>query len=317
MSTNKETKFGFIGLGQMGLPMARNLARHLSGAGHLSVFDIVVQAMDQIVQEFPDVVSACSSAEEVARQSDVILTMLPEGHHVRSIYIDGPNNLLSTDLSDKFLIDSSTIDTKSSIQIMEQLNASYPSAKFYDAPVSGGVIGAVKGALNFFVGCDESDPNFPIIQNILSIMGKKSIACGGPSLGLTSKICNNYLTGILVLASAETFNMGMRAGLDPKLLAEVIAAGTARNMICESFCPVPNVVPEAPSSRGYKGGFRIPLMLKDLNLAMDVAQAVEANHDLGRVATQTFDTASKDEMYKHLDIGSVFKMIGGRMDEEN
>ncbi|KAJ4002739.1 hypothetical protein NW752_009391 [Fusarium irregulare] len=313
MSSTNATRFGFIGLGQMGLPMASNLARHLSDADHLNVFDISTASMQQISNEFPATVSICSSAKDIAEKADVIFTMLPEGHHVKSVYLDGPNNILSADLSGKHLVECSTIDTEASMRMKKEALALYTTTHFYDAPVSGGVIGAVRGTLTFFVGCSHDDTNLPYLEQILHSMGKKVIPCGGFSLGLTSKICNNYLTGIMMLASAETFNLGIRAGLDPKLLRNVIGAGTAKNMICEAFCPVPNVVPGAPSSAGYKGGFRIPLMLKDLNLAMDLAQKVEAREDLGQVAQNVFDTASKDDQYKDLDIASVFKMIGGNV----
>jgi 3-hydroxyisobutyrate dehydrogenase-like beta-hydroxyacid dehydrogenase len=237
--------------------------------------------------------------------------MLPEGRHVKSVYIDSEYSLSSVDLSGKLLIDCSTIDTATSLSIKESLTKLHPSSQFYDAPVSGGTIGAEKGTISFFVGTTEDDPALPRIQSILSSMGKQIIPCGGHSLGLTAKLCNNYLSGILTIANSEVFNIGMRAGLDPRLLYKVIGAGSSQNTICDKFCPVPNVDPDSPSSHGYRGGFRVPLMLKDFTLAMEMARQVGASTEIGHVGWRTYDTLAKVEEIRDLDVRVVFRHIGG------
>ncbi|GME48646.1 hypothetical protein P154DRAFT_615981 [Neofusicoccum parvum] len=240
--------------------------------------------------------------------------MLPEGSHVRSVYLDAQTGICATDVSHKLLVDSSTIDTATSLQVKDHISKQYPSASFYDAPVSGGVIGAVKGTIAFFLGSADDDPNLPLLREFLGTMGKGVIACGGPSLGLSAKLSNNYLSGIITIATAEAMNMGMRAGIDAKVLANVFAAGTAQNAICDTFNPVPGVCPDAPSSKGYKGGFRVQLMKKDFSLAVDMADRVEARHALGEKGLETFAGASDDPDCKDLDSRVVYRYLGG---EEN
>ena len=200
--------------------------------------------------------------------------MVPEGAHVRAVYLDPQSGICSTDVSDKLLIDCSTIDTATSLAVKDHISRSFPSASFYDSPVSGGVVGAVKGTIAFFLGCAESDPNVERLTHLMSLMGKQIIPCGGPSLGLAAKLSNNYLSGIIAIAVSEAMDMGMRSGLDPRVLAKVYAAGTAQNTISDRFNPVPHVYPEAPSSKGYKEGFKVQLMRKDFSLAVDMAKRV-------------------------------------------
>ncbi|KAJ4245464.1 hypothetical protein NW762_013973 [Fusarium torreyae] len=305
--------YGFIGLGLMGLPMCRNIASKISPCERIRIFDLNETAMADIYDEFPQQIQKCNSPAEVAEGADVIVTMLPEGRHVQSVYISGPRSLSTVSLDGKLLIDCSTIDTATSLNIKDHLNTHFPSASFYDAPVSGGVIGAVKGSISFFVGCDDAtDSNFTNkIHHILRLMGKQIIPCGGPGLGLTSKLCNNYLSGILTIACSETFNIGMRAGLNPKKLYQVLGAGSAQNTICDKFCPVPNVDPNSPSSQGYKGGFRMALMLKDFTLATQMAQRAGAERILGAKGLEMYSLLSQEEDYKDLDVRAMFRYIGG------
>lgn len=174
--------------------------------------------------------------------------MVPEGSHVRAVYLDPNTGVCSTDISDKLLVDCSTIDTATNLEVKEHIAQKFPSASFYDSPVSGGVVGAIKGTIAIFLGCAATDPNFGRLTQLMELMGKQVIPCGGPSLGLAAKLSNNYLSGIIAIACSEAFDMGMRSGLDPRTLAKVYAAGTAQNTICDKFCPVPHVYPDAPSS---------------------------------------------------------------------
>lgn len=242
------------------------------------------------------------------------MSMVPEGSHVKSVYLDKEKGVCASDISNKLVIDCSTIDTATSLLVKDHIASKFPSASFYDAPVSGGVVGAVKGTIAFFLGCSESDPNISRLTELLSLMGKQIIPCGGPSLGLAAKLSNNYLSGIIAIACSEAMDMGMRSGLDPRTLAKVYSAGTAQNAICDRFCPCPGVYPEAPSSNGYQGGFKVQLMRKDFNLAVDMAERVGAKNVLGGVGLETYDGASKDPKCRDLDSRVVYRYLGGNED---
>ncbi|ETI28867.1 hypothetical protein G647_01319 [Cladophialophora carrionii CBS 160.54] len=315
MDLSKISGLGFVGLGAMGLPMAGHLAAKLPENVHLFVYDINQASMDQLHQDYPNRITKCSGAKEVADKSEVILTMLPEGKHVRLVYMEGGSETIcSSDVSGKLLIDCSTIDTASSLAVKNYINEKFPTTSFYDAPVSGGVVGAQKGTIAFFLGCDGNDANLPQVTHLLQLMGKEVIPCGGPSKGLAAKLSNNYLSGIIAIAVSEAMDMGMRSGLDPRVLHKVYGAGTAQNTICDRFCPVPGVYPEAPSSRGYTNGFKVQLMRKDFGLALDMAKRVGAKNVLGEAGYATYDGASNDPRCKDLDSRVVFRYLGGNED---
>jgi 3-hydroxyisobutyrate dehydrogenase-like beta-hydroxyacid dehydrogenase len=240
--------------------------------------------------------------------------MVPEGSHVRSVYLDPDFGVCSTDISKKLIVDCSTIDTATSLAVKDYIAEHFPSAFFYDSPVSGGVVGAVKGTIAFFLGCAESDPNVERLTRLMGLMGKQIIPCGGPSLGLAAKLSNNYLSGVIAIACSEAFDMGMRSGLDPRTLAKVYAAGTAQNTICDKFCPVPHVYPEAPSSDGWKQGFKVQLMRKDFGLAVDMAKRVGSHNVLGEVGLETYDRTAKDPRCRDLDSRVVYRYLGGQED---
>jgi 3-hydroxyisobutyrate dehydrogenase-like beta-hydroxyacid dehydrogenase len=237
--------------------------------------------------------------------------MVPEGSHVRTVYLEPQTGVCSTDISNKLIIDCSTIDTATSLLVKDYIAQNFPTASFYDSPVSGGVVGAVKGTIAFFLGCAEEDPNLKRLEYLASLMGKQIIPCGGPSLGLAAKLSNNYLSGIIAIACSEAMDMGMRSGLDPRTLAKVYAAGTAQNTICDKFCPVPNVYAEAPSTGGYKEGFKVQLMRKDFGLAVDMAKRVGSTNVLGQAGLETYDGASKDPKCRDLDSRVVYRYLGG------
>ncbi|RYP26975.1 hypothetical protein DL767_007838 [Monosporascus sp. MG133] len=222
------------------------------------------------------------------------------GAHVKSVYLDPETGILASlsrtstrPFPDKLLIDSSTIDTATNLHVKERLSPFTTS--FYDAPVSGGVIGAINATIAFFLGSSAADANLTRLTTLLQTMGGKVIPCGGPSLGLAAKLSNNYLSGIITIACSEAMDMGMRAGIDADVLASVFAAGTAQNTICDVFNPVPGVCPKAPSSNGYTGGFRVQLMKKDFGLAMDMARRVGARNALGASGLGVYTAASEAE----------------------
>lgn len=244
--------------------------------------------------------------------------MLPEGAHVKSVYLDSATGIVaalsSSSSTAKLLLDCSTIDTATNLHVKEQLSISSPTTSFYDAPVSGGVIGAVNATMAFFLGCSPSDPNIPRLTALLQTMGGKVIPCGGPSLGLAAKLSNNYLSGIITIACSEAMDMGMRAGIDADVLASVFAAGTAQNAICDVFNPVPGVCPKAPSSNGYQGGFRVQLMRKDIGLAVDMARRLGTRNALGTSGLGVFTAASEAADCKDLDSRVVYRYLGGKED---
>lgn len=242
--------------------------------------------------------------------------MLPEGRHVKTVYLDPDTGILAGLLSSpsgpgKLVIDSSTIDTATSLHVKDQLTASSPDTAFYDAPVSGGVLGAVKGTIAFFLGASRHDPRLPHLVPLLQTMGGKVIPCGGPGLGLAAKLSNNYLSGIITIATSEAMDMGMRSGIDADVLAGVFAAGTAQNAICDGFNPVPRVCPAAPSSHGYEGGFRVQLMRKDMGLAVDMARRIGSRNVLGATGLGVYAAASEAPDCRDRDSRVVFRYIGG------
>ncbi|EXJ79112.1 hypothetical protein A1O3_08613 [Capronia epimyces CBS 606.96] len=317
MDVSKISGLGFIGLGAMGLPMAGHLAAKLPEHIKVFVYDINPASVDQLQQEYPNRIVKGASAKDVADKSDIILTMLPEGKHVRAVYMEGgadADTISASDVSGKLLIDCSTIDTASSLAVKEHMSNKWPTTSFYDAPVSGGVVGAQKGTIAFFLGCDDGDTNLPFLTQLLKLMGQHVITCGGPSKGLAAKLSNNYLSGTIAIAVSEAMDMGMRSGLDPRVLAKVFAAGTGQNTVCDKFCPVPGVVPEAPSSKGYTNGFKVQLMRKDFALALDMAERVGARNVLGPAGLATYDGASNDPRCRDLDSRVVFRYLGGNED---
>ncbi|KAF3007629.1 hypothetical protein E8E13_008342 [Curvularia kusanoi] len=308
---------GFIGLGAMGKPMLEHLANKLPATSQIWVYDVVKSIVDEVCAAYPDKLHKATSPADVAEHSETILTMVPEGSHVRAVYLDPTTGICSTNITSKLLIDCSTIDTATNLTVKSHIQSSSPSTSFYDAPVSGGVVGAIAGTLAIFLGCADSDPNLPRLTLLLATFSGEIIPCGAPSLGLAAKLSNNYLSGIIAIAASEAFDMGMRAGLDPRVLARVYAAGTAQNAICDRFCPVPGVVEGAPSSGGWKRGFKVELMKKDFGLAVEMAGRVGAGNVLGSVGLETYEGAARDPRCRGLDSRVVYRYLGGREDWES
>lgn len=245
---------------------------------------------------------------------EVIFSMVPEGSHVRTVYLASNTGILAGNASGKLLVDCSTIDTATSLEAKDEVHKRFPTASFFDAPVSGGELGAQRGSLTFMLGCSEEDPQLPVLQGLLSMMGTSIVPCGGPSLGLTAKLCNNYCSALIAVATSEAMNIGMRAGMDPRTIQKVFSSSLAQSTVCDKWCPVPGVCPEAPASRGYRGGFKIQLMRKDFGLAIDTAKRLGVTLALGDIGLRTYTDAMNDPKCKDLDSRVVYRYLGGEED---
>lgn len=291
---------GFIGLGNMGAHMARNLM----GAGHkLIVFDVNKQVTDKFKSEGAEV---AASPAEVAAASKDIVTMLPSSPHVRSVYTD-KNGLLSTLQANSLCMDSSTIDQSASIEVSKLVAGK--KSTYVDAPVSGGVLGAQNATLTFMVGGGEEAKTWQRVESWLKLMGKNIVNCGQVGNGQAAKICNNMLLGIEMIGVAETFNLGVRMGLDPKKLASIINTSSGRCWSSDTYNPVPGVIEGVPSGRGYEGGFGSSLMAKDLGLAQNASTLLQAPTPLGSLAHQLYRILSKDPNYGSKDFGVVYQFL--------
>lgn len=274
-------KVGFIGLGNMGAPMALNLLKN----GHsLSVFDLNAEVVRTIVAAGAN---AAASPKAAAIDAEYVITMLPAPQHVRSVLTD-ENGVLAGIAKSATIIDSSTIDPMSA-KAFAQLAATHGNT-FVDAPVSGGTGGAEAGTLTFMVGASASV--FERIKPLLSAMGKNIVRCGETSTGQIAKLCNNLLLGITMAGVSEAMALGEALGIDPKVLGGIINTSTGRCWSSETYNPFPGIVETAPAGRGYTGGFGTDLMLKDLGLANDAAALAHQPLFLGALARQLYQTVS-------------------------
>ena len=246
---------GFIGLGQMGYPMAANLMMNLPKTTDFMVNDHAKSTAARFVKEHGGKIS---TIDEIASKCDTIVTMLPASAHVRQVYL-GSAGLLTKLKKGTMVIDSSTIDVSTVKEVNQALLEK--DVVMLDAPVSGGTGGAQAGTLTFMVGCMSEDI-FTKAQFYLRFMGKNVVYCGQPGSGQIAKICNNMLLGISMIAASEAMNLGVKLGMDPKLLASIINTSSGRCWSTEVYNPCPGVMENVPSSRGYTGGFGISLMAK-------------------------------------------------------
>ena len=291
-------KIGFIGLGNMGLPMAVNLLK----AGHEVIgFDLVQAQIDAFAAAGGKV---AKSANATADAADVVISMLPASRHVEGLYL-GANGLLANANPKTLLIDCSTISPK-----VAQAVATEAKAKGFamvDAPVSGGTAGAQAGTLTFMVGGENSVVE--CIRPILEKMGKNIFHAGGSGAGQTVKVCNNMLLGIQMLGTSEALRLGIANGMDPKVLSDIMSKSSGRNWTLELYNPCPGVMENVPSSKGYAGGFGVDLMLKDMGLAIENAQDLGASVPLGELSRQLYESHSKAGNGQ-LDFSSVFNLKG-------
>jgi 3-hydroxyisobutyrate dehydrogenase len=270
-------KIAFIGLGNMGLPMAQNLIK----AGHeVTGFDLAKPAVEKLVAAKG---AAGDSAIGAARGGEVIITMLPAGEHVRAVYL-GEQGIIANATKGALLIDCSTIDVDSARVVAAA--AVKQGFAMLDAPVSGGVGGAQAGTLTFMVG--GSDEAFAHAQPILGAMGKTIVHAGGSGNGQAAKICNNMILGASMIAVSEGFVLAEKLGLDAQKLFDIASKSSGQCWSMTSYCPVPGPVPTSPANRGYQAGFTVAMMLKDLKLAQDAARASGASTPLGAEAASLY-----------------------------
>lgn len=292
------TSIAFIGLGNMGGPMARNLIK----AGHaVTVFDISIGALETLARAGA---TRAKSANEAVAGADCVVTMLPAGHHVRSVYLD--DGVLAHARKGALLIDSSTIDVDSAKAV--HVAAERAGFQFVDAPVSGGTAGAEAGTLTFM--CGGSEDAFARAKPILENMGKRVVLAGGPGAGQAAKICNNMLLAISMIGTCEAFVLGEKLGLDPQKLFEIASTSSGQCWSLTTYCPVPGPVPTSPANRGYSGGFATALMLKDLKLAQAAAQSAGAPTPLGAEATQLYALFAAQGR-EAVDFSGIIRMLRG------
>ncbi|MDP6969659.1 MAG: 3-hydroxyisobutyrate dehydrogenase [Gammaproteobacteria bacterium] len=289
------TNIAFIGLGNMGGPMAANLIK----AGHqVTAFDLVPAALATLVANGG---RAAESAAAAVVGAEVVVSMLPAGQHVAALYT-GAEGLLSLLPADTLVVDSSTIDVATAQAVGAA--AAAQGIRFVDAPVSGGVTGAQAGTLSFIVGGSGAD--FAAAQPILQAMGKNIFHAGATGAGQIAKMCNNMLLSILMTGTAEALQLGIDNGLDPQVLSDIMVKSSGRNWTLEVYNPVPDVMPNTPASNGYKGGFMVDLMNKDLGLALGAAHAGQSKVPMGEQAAALF-AAHGEEGNGSMDFSSIYQ----------
>ncbi|MEO1599346.1 MAG: 3-hydroxyisobutyrate dehydrogenase [Pseudomonadota bacterium] len=294
-------RIGFIGLGNMGLPMAKNL---LKAGQEVMGFDLSADAMAALAE-------AGGTPEDAARlavtDADVVVTALPAARHVRMVYLGG-DGMLAVARPGTLFIDCSTIDVATARAVGQEADAA--GQRFVDSPMSGGVGGATAGTLSFMVG--GSAPAFEAAQPILAAMGKNIFHAGDTGAGCAAKICNNLMLAIQMIAVSEGFSLAEKLGLEAQKLYDISSTATARCWSLNDYCPAPGPVPTSPANRDYQPGFAADLMLKDLRLAMEAAQSEGVATPLGAQAAQLYAMmqlvgAGGD------DFSGIIRLIQGRL----
>lgn len=291
----------FIGLGNMGSGMAANLVK----AGHaVRAFDLNPDAVAKLVELGA---SAAGDVPTAVKGADVVVTMLPAGPHVKSVYL-GEDGVLANTHDDAVLIDCSTIDVDSAREVAAAVAAK--GIAFVDAPVSGGVAAAEGGTLTFMVGGPEAA--FKGAEPILDAMGKAVIHAGDAGAGQAAKICNNMMLAIHMIGTCEAMNMAKGLGLDPQRFYDIASKASGQSWSLTSYCPVPGPVPAAPSNRDYKPGFAAPMMLKDMRLAIGTAESLGANTPMGKQAADIYERFVA-EGGEQMDFSGVIKWLAGEL----
>ena len=297
-------RIGFIGLGNMGGPMAANLLK----AGHaVTGFDLAKPALDALAKGGGK--SAASAAAAVA-DAEIVVTMLPAGPQVRQVYT-GEGGLIAAAKPGALLIDSSTIDVETARAVAKA--AAERGFDMLDAPVSGGVGGAAAGTLTFMVGGSEA--GFARAQPVLQAMGKTIVLAGPSGNGQAAKICNNMILGISMVAVCEGFALAEKLGLDWQKLFDISSKSSGQCWSLTNYCPAPGPVPSAPSNRDYQAGFTTAMMLKDLKLAQQAAQAAGAATPLGAEAAALFQLTQNSGLGQK-DFSVIFRLIREGMNQK-
>jgi 3-hydroxyisobutyrate dehydrogenase len=270
------TRIAFIGLGNMGGPMAANLVK----AGHaVRGFDLVAALRDEAGAAGVEI---AASSIEALKDADAIVTMLPAGKHVRAVWAE----IVPHAQAGAVIIDSSTIDVESA-RAAHGLAAAH-GLKSLDAPVSGGTGGAKAGTLTFM--CGGTDQAFAAAKPILEKMGKRIVHCGGAGAGQAAKICNNMILGATMIVTCEAFVLAEKLGLSHQALFDVASTSSGQSWSLTTYCPVPGPVPGSPANNSYKPGFAAALMLKDLKLAREAANSAGASTPIGAHAAELYET---------------------------
>ena len=286
-------KIGFIGLGNMGAPMARNLGL----AGHeVTGFDLVAEA--------PEGVSRADTAAQAATGADVVITMLPDGAILRRV----ADEVVPAMTSGAVLLDCSTVDVESARAVADQAVAA--GLRALDAPVSGGIGGAEAGTLTFMVG--GSDDAVTDATPLVDIMGQKAVHCGPSGNGQAAKICNNMILGATMIATCEAFALADKLGLDRQSMFDVVSTSSGYSWTMNAYCPAPGVGPTSPADNGYTPGFAAELMLKDLRLSQQAAEAVDADTPMGARASDLYATFVEDEDGRGKDFSAMLPRFEGR-----
>lgn len=291
------TTIAFIGLGHMGLPMARNL---LKAGFALRIFDLVQSAVDSLAAEGA---TPAASAAEAVIGTEVVVSMLPASRHVEGLYL-GESGLLQQIAPGSLVLECSTIAPESARKV--HAAASVRGIALLDAPVSGGTAGAAAGTLTFMVGGDAAV--LERARPVLSAMGKNLFHAGPDGAGQVAKVCNNQLLAVQMIGTAEALALGVANGLDAATLAEIMRQSSGGNWVLEKYNPWPGVMENAPASKGYSGGFMSQLMAKDLGLAQEAAQLTASSTPMGALALQLYRLLLK-QGHGELDFSAVQKLF--------
>ncbi len=279
-------KIAFIGLGNMGAPMAANLVK----AGHeVTGFDTAAP--------MPEGVTPANSAAGAVTGAGVVITMLPNGTILRAV----ADQVIPSMQPGAVLCDCSTVDVDSARAVADQ--AVKAGLLAVDAPVSGGVGGAAAGTLTFMAG--GSDKAFAIVQPLFDVMGQKAVHCGPSGNGQAAKICNNMILGVTMIATCEAFALADKLGLDRQKMFDVVSTSSGYSWTMNAYCPAPGVGPKSPSDNGYKPGFAAELMLKDLRLSQQAAETADADTPMGQLAAALYETFVEAEDGRGMDFSAM------------
>lgn len=285
-------KIGFIGLGNMGGPMAANLAR----AGHeVTGFDTVAR---------PEGIRMAASAAEAAKGADLVPTMLPNGAIVDSVMAE----VIPAMTPGAVLCDCSTVEVETARRLAERAGAAGLLAA--DAPVSGGVGGAAAGTLTFMVGAEPA--TFARLEPVLQAMGKRIVRCGEPGAGQAAKLCNNMILGVTMIATCEAFALADKLGLSRQAMFDVVSTSSGSSWTMNAYCPAPGIGPQSPADNGYRPGFAADLMLKDLTLSQAAADAADADTPMGALARELYRRFVEDEDGRGKDFSAMLPRFEAR-----
>ena len=291
---------GFIGTGNMGYPMVRNLVK---AGNKVTAFDRLQSALQSAAAAGG---AMASSQKEVVMDAEIVITMLPAGQHVRTVY-GSDDGVIATASNGTLLIDCYTIDVESARAVAKE--AAARGLDMLDAPVSGGVAGAEEGTLTFMVG--GSAEVLERARPVLEAMGKNIVHAGDSGSGQAAKLCNNMMLGISMIGTSEAFTMGQKLGLNPQTLFDIISTASGSCWALQNHLPIPGIVETAASNRGFRAGFAVAMMAKDLRLAQLAAKSVDASTPLGSTAAALY-TSFEDSGNQDLDYSAIIKLIAAQ-----